>query len=655
MNILLSEENESLHVTVLSFFFDQLFLFFFNSQTYYYWFFEEWNQVLSLLHNPSDAVIYFMNNWRSVESIGKRLSILCGLIFLLLSRIQKEKEKEIWIDLVHQFEKQVIIQDHMKNDEVSIFLVESVLTAIDGCIALSSSHLGESFADLITIHGVSIPQSLLDLITLLTLMHSAQNPSTVIHFANYSYTPFTHSDTVLHSMLDSLFGLSLTANPLTGIDEPSVIWKQEWIESIGSIDGTRLISQLIEVISTYPSPLFVFNNHPTDDDWCDWVGEEWMGHFLSIPKEDPSVSFTLSPSKSNSSVQSAIYYSNSKSFISFLAVIGCFSTFASIEAIVSSLEQQVISPSSFTQYCILLAILAGIMSGISVPPSESKVLELLSSLAMIQSLPSCVVYPFLSSFYFVPFDSLQIDVQLLLVRCFPIFAQSPSFLQGHSVISIRRYVEFLFCRTSIRESPPTWNELTLNVLIEWLKVMLHKNRLEKWMAKEMQHRMKENVSLCHDFLVYLLAHFSSLEESIHPFLLLVCRSFIEEDSQIVKEVFFQTHNCFTSTNILLVLCSLDNNLIEPLVGNENMTSFLDIVLCTENACKKPHQESICHCLECRKGERKTDELELIRPFILQLRPRILQLLRLLFRSRSSHSHPYYSLLLSYYPSLSPVY
>ena len=109
MNILLSEENESLHVTVLSFFFDQLFLFFFNSQTYYYWFFEEWNQVLSLLHNPSDAVIYFMNNWRSVESIGKRLSILCGLIFLLLSRIQKEKEKEIWIDLVHQFEKQEMV------------------------------------------------------------------------------------------------------------------------------------------------------------------------------------------------------------------------------------------------------------------------------------------------------------------------------------------------------------------------------------------------------------------------------------------------------------------------------------------------------------------------------------------------------------------
>ena len=699
MNLLISEDVKSLTDLLLSLFFDQIRLFFFylKSSPHPLWCFEEWNEVLLLLPQLDEAIRPYLNPWKASDPLESQLSVICGVAFLILSRIHGEREKsEQWMGLLHQFEKEVLIQQHAKNEGVVLDAIDAVLRAMDGCILSLTKQTTIESSEWVLIEGIRFPRSLLDLIFLLLSMHSNQHPSISAHFAQYLYSPFAQSNATLPFILDALFAFSLSEIPNL-IDYSSIIcWENEWIQPFRSLSLIDFMSLLIDRINnSFSSPIIVLNSHVTEDVWCDEIGDEWMGHFASTPKDEvDSTSFTLSPQKSLSQAPSVLFYSNSKSLLSLITSLYSFSEFRVIQSIISSIEDHSILPASFTQYCVFLAILAGIVEETPIEASESDVLELISSLAEIRSLPSCIVYPFIASFYSSPFDSLQLITQFLLIRCFPLALKSPRWSKNPLILQIRRYVQFLFGELPSPECPSQFRDLTLNVVVEWFEVLARRNRIEKSGVERMYQRMKPNESLCRDFVDYALTHFSAIEDAMQPFYLAFFEQFVKDQMQKAREVFFGGHVCNRAANLLLILCSLDLSTLRGLLDAPSATRFMEAVLCQEGNCPSKHAEPVCcRCLQCigevqpapnsqstqdsqstrhssapehssapghadrssSPGEASdASDLKAIRALILQLHSKLIQILRLLFPDKASRSHRYFPLLRSCFPSLSSV-
>lgn len=597
--------------------------------------------------------------------------------------------------LLHQFEKEVLIQQHAKNEEAVLYAIDAVLRAMDGCI-LSLTKLSTTESnDWVMIEGIQFPRSLLDLTFMLLSMHSSQHPSISTHFTQYLYSPFAQSNATLPFILDALFAFSLSEFPLCFPHSSAICWENEWIQPFRSLSLIEFMSVLIDRINSFSSPIIVLNTHVTEDVWCDEIGDEWMGHFASTPKDEAdATSFTLSSQKSLSEAPSVLFYSNSnsnsnsESLLSLITSLYSFSEFRVIQSIIASIEDRSILPASFTQYCIFLAILAGIMEKAPMQASESDVLELISSLAEIRSLPSCIVYPFIASFYSSPFHSLRLVTQFLLIRCFPLALKSPIWPKNPLILQIRRYVQFLFGELPAPECPAQFRDLTLNVVVEWFEVLARRNRIEKAGVERIYQRMKSNESLCRDFVNYALTHFSAIEDALQPFYLAFFEQFVKNQMQKAREAFFGVHICSKAANLLLVLCSLDLSTLRSLLDAQSATRFMEAVLCQEGNCPSKHSEpTCCRCLQCigevkptqnsqltqfsqstRPGPSSPNlapapsppdvsdagDLQALRALILQLHSKLLQVLRLLFPDRSSQTHPYFARLRSCFPSLSPV-
>ena len=681
MNLLISEDVKSLTDLLLSCFFEQIRLFFFylKSLPHPLWCFEEWNEVLLLLPQPEEAIRSYLNPWKAADQLENQLSMICGIGFLMLSRIHEEEEEEAksgkWLDLLHQFEREVLIWQHTKNEGLVVYAIDALLRAIDGCILSLTKKSSIELKELVMIEGIWFPRSLFDLIFILLSMHSNQNPSISIHFAHYFYSPFANSDSLFPFLLDTLFSLSLSEFPNSFSFSSTICWKNEWLQPFRSLTLIEFMSTLITRINSFSSPIIVLNNHITEDVWCDAVGDEWMGHFTSTPKDETdSTSFTLSSQKSPSQAQSVLFYSNSKSLISLITSLYSFSDFHTIQSVISSIESHAIAPASFTQYCIFLAILAGIVEETPFQASESDVLELLSSLAEIQSLPSCVVYPMIAPFYSAPFDSLQLITQFLLVRCFPLALKSPIWPNDPRIIQLRRYAQYLFDELPASECPSQLRDLTFNVVVAWFEVRVRRNRMEKSGVERMYQRMKANESLCRDVVDYGLTHFSSIDDAIQPFYLVFFESFVKNQMEKAREAFFHTHSCAQSANLLLILCSLDLSTIRSFLDAPSATHFMEAVLCEEGNCPNKHSEASCRCLQCSSeapssqtehfppsGQSPSDSaagdsfegsnLKAIRSLVLQLHSKLLQILRVLFPDKASRRHPLFPSLCSLFPSL----
>ena len=215
MNLLISEDVKSLTDLLLSLFFDQIRLFFFylKSSPHPLWCFEEWNEILLLLPQLDEAVRPYLNPWKASDQLESQLSMICGISFLILSRIHGEKEeerREQWMGLLHQFEKEVLIQQHAKNEGAVLYAIDAVLRAMDGCILSLTKQAAMESNAWVMIEGIRFPRSLLDLIFMLLSMHSNQHPSISTHFAQYLYSPFAQSNATLPFLLDALFALSLS-------------------------------------------------------------------------------------------------------------------------------------------------------------------------------------------------------------------------------------------------------------------------------------------------------------------------------------------------------------------------------------------------------------------------------------------------------------
>lgn len=703
MNLLISEDVKSLTDLLLSLFFDQirLFFFFLKSSPHPLWCFEEWNEILLLLLPQLDeAVRPYLNPWKASDQLESQLSMICGIAFLILSRIHGEKEeekREQWMGLLHQFEKEVLIQQHAKNEGAVLYAIDAVLRAMDGCILSLTKQSAMESNDWVMIEGIRFPRSLLDLMFMLLSMHSNQHPSISIHFAQYLYSPFAQSNAMLPFLLDALFAFSLSEFPFYFPHSSAICWENEWIQPFRSISLIEFMSVLIDRINSFSSPIIVLNAHITEDVWCDEIGDEWMGHFASAPKDETdATSFTLSSQKSLSQASSVLFYSNSnsnsKSLLSLITSLYSFSEFRVIQSIIASIEDHTILPASFTQYCIFLAILAGIMEETPIQASESDVLELISSLAEIRSLPSCIVYPFIASFYSSPFHSLHLITQFLLIRCFPLALKSPIWSKNPLILQIRRYAQFLFGELPAPECPAQFRDLTLNVVVEWFEVLARRSRIEKAGVERIYQRMKSNESLCRDFVDYALTHFSAIEDALQPFYLAFFEQFVKNQMQKAREAFFGVHICSKAANLLLILCSLDLSTLRSLLDAQSATRFMEAVLCQEGNCPNKHSEpSCCRCLQCIGEAQPTynsqstrpssvpghsspnlasapsapsapstpdvsdaSELQALRAMILQLHSKLIQILRLLFPDKSSQSHPYFALLRSCFPSLSSV-
>ena len=291
MNLLISEDVKSLTDLLLSLFFDQIRLFFFylKSSPHPLWCFEEWNEILLLLPQLDEAVRPYLNPWKASDQLESQLSMICGISFLILSRIHGEKEeerREQWMGLLHQFEKEVLIQQHAKNEGAVLYAIDAVLRAMDGCILSLTKQAAMESNDWVMIEGIRFPRSLLDLIFMLLSMHSNQHPSISTHFAQYLYSPFAQSNATLPFLLDALFALSLSEFPFYFSHSSAICWENEWIQPFRSLSLIEFMSVLIDRINSFSSPIIVLNAHVTEDVLCDEIGDEWMGHFASAPKDE---------------------------------------------------------------------------------------------------------------------------------------------------------------------------------------------------------------------------------------------------------------------------------------------------------------------------------------------------------------------------------
>ena len=430
-------------------------------------------------------------------------------------------------------------------------------------------------------------------------MHSEEHPSIATHFAQYLYSPFAQSNSALSFIVDTLFSLSLSEFPNYFSSASPIHWEDEWLRPFRSLSIIEFMSVVIDRINSFPNPIIVLNSHITEDALCDEVGDEWMGHFASTHKDESnSTSFTLSSQKSPSQTQSVLFYSNSKSLLSLISSLFSFSDIRVVQSLISAIENHSIAPASFTQYCVFLAILAGVVEKTPIQASESDVLELVSSLAEIRSLPSCIVYPFIASYYSAPFRSLQRITQFLLIRCFPLALKSPLWSKDPLLLQIRRYAQYLFGELPSPESPSEFRDLTLNVVVEWFEVLARRGRIEKSGVERMYQRMKPNDRLCRDVGEYALTHFSAIDDAVQPFYLAFFEQLVKAEMPKARELFFAAHACNKSANLLLILCALDLPTLRRLLDAQSATRFLEAVLCQEGACLHRRREAACRCLQC---------------------------------------------------------
>ena len=295
---------------------------------------------------------------------------------------------------------------------------------------------------------------------------------------------------------------------------------------------------------------------------------------------------------------------------------------------------------SRNSYSILITVLSKCLLEFFVefPPDwdcvpKHNLLSIAEEIAPLDTIPAFLLFPFLLPSFF----SEEANSFPSLLRCFPLFVSTfPGVSPPVSLQSLHDWIRWVFCHSHQPPSFPANLAQTAQALeLHWL----HETMRDDFPAESFVDRLAENEPILRSFVMSLLSRLSTYPERTHQFSLQVMRHLIDKKPSLLMECLFPAeHRCDLAEGCVTILCGISETAFRSLVSQgENVTRFLEDVLCAMNVCISPRERRV------------ESEMEPVRALEYQLRERILQRLRFLLQNKVWRENRLFASIRSLFP------
>lgn len=295
---------------------------------------------------------------------------------------------------------------------------------------------------------------------------------------------------------------------------------------------------------------------------------------------------------------------------------------------------------SRNSYSILITVLSKCLLEFFVefPPDwdcvpKHNLLSIAEEIAPLDTIPAFLLFPFLLPSFF----SEEANSFPSLLRCFPLFVSTfPGVSPPVSLQSLHDWIRWVFCHSHQSPSFPANLAQTAQALeLHWL----HETMRDDFPAESFVDRLAENEPILRSFVMSLLSRLSTYPERTHQFSLQVMRHLIDKKPSLLMECLFPAeHRCDLAEGCVTILCGISETAFRSLVSQgENVTRFLEDVLCAMNVCISPRERRV------------ESEMEPVRALEYQLRERILQRLRFLLQNKVWRENRLFASIRSLFP------
>lgn len=633
------------------------------------------------------------------SSVEEKIGSIFGILFLGALYLNREKDEKIqleWSDTLVKWTEWLL--DLHEYDELLVVQACLHFPLILEGIRTENEVRNERW---IRVHSMIIPKRVMFLFMMILTIHLRDTAGILWRMEWIPVESYTDSSPEgLTEILITLLQINLSIHEECVCEEKNGLKvSNEWMMRIHECMNESFEIQFLKIlissvnsclnrmINTYHSSYLcvIDNMNRMEDANCDLIPEDWFKYYQYsyCYKSHPlSLSFTLSsPLSQQTNIVSVLFLSIPQSFISILFQLLTihyhsqfieYNLFASfIHSIILSLRQAMdeesselhpVSENGLILFIVVLSklILHYFLLNPTVSSCSESLLDSAEVLASSDSFPSSVLFPFVIP-YFLSTSPIPKNVLISALRCYPYLTSLFPWITSHhpELARTRHWIDWYFCYCDAQPCEPIQDpESVMFWLLYWKQEAKSDRFAESRRLKQSANRIAEGEYLS-SFVWYLITHLKEFPEDMYRVgLAFLSHLFVSKQLCCMNCLFPSgcDHCCELAEGCVIFLCSVTDTVFSSVLHQQPtyVRRFLVNVMCLMNVCPNPTICHFCPCRECKQGNERDNDMNLIRQGMYQLREKLIQRIRIIMRDKVWRNDPLISEVKVLFPELSFV-